>query len=229
VWKNRIEKSFNRNWFPNVEYCLFYTFQDETGLTRVMGDYGNFESIKRYFKEEKQRIESELGIRLKDRLKWTTHFHWFAQGQSWGMCTKERYEELRRAFPGYFTRPYDSLRQEYEQLRQEYEQLRQEYEKQRYVFNEDDNISCVWVFDETNSGKYHPTQKPLNIIEKIIRTSSNDGAVVLDCFMGSGTTAVAASRLNRNFIGFEREPEYVKIANQRLENVLDVDDGCISR
>jgi DNA modification methylase len=202
-----------RNYLNLAEYCLFYTFQDETGLTRVMGDYGNFESIKRYFKEEKQRIESELGIRLKDRLKWTTHFHWFAQGQSWGMCTKERYEELRRAFPGYFTRPYESLRQEYEQLRQE-------YEKQRYTFNASDGVKNVWAYSFREDPKTkHPTQKPVRLLEDIIRYSSNEGAIVLDCFMGSGTTAVAAVRLGRNFIGFEREPEYVRIANQRLENM----------
>jgi DNA modification methylase len=203
-----------RNYLNLAEYCLFYTFQDETGLTRVMGDYGNFESIKRYFKEEKQRIESELGIRLKDRLKWTTHFHWFAQGQSWGMCTKERYEELRRAFPGYFTRTYESLRREYEQLRQE-------YEKQRYTFNASDGVKNVWTYSFREDPKTkHPTQKPVRLLEDIIRYSSNEGEIVLDCFMGSGTTAVASASLGRNFIGFEREPEYVEIANKRIAEAL---------
>jgi DNA modification methylase len=226
VWNKRFEGARNkgfldgfvetgglRNYQQMAEYCLFYTFQDETGLTRVMGYYGNFESIKRYFKEEKQRIESELGIRLKDRLKWTTHFHWFAQGQSWGMCTKERYEELRREFPGYFARPYESLRREYESLREE-------YEKQRYVFNNQKTHHSVWNY-EIAPKLGHITPKPVELIENIIRHSSNEGAIVLDCFMGSGTTAVAASRLSRSFIGFEREPDYVKIANQRLENVCD--------
>lgn len=62
----------------------------------------------------------------------------------------------------------------------------------------------------------HPTQKPLRIMERIIKTSSKEGNIVLDCFMGSGTTAVACKQLNRNFIGFEINPEYVKIANKRL-------------
>jgi DNA modification methylase len=67
----------------------------------------------------------------------------------------------------------------------------------------------------------HPTQKPVALFEYLIRTYTNEGDIVLDNCMGSGTTAVAATRLNRNFIGFERESEYVRIANHRLESVQD--------
>ena len=62
----------------------------------------------------------------------------------------------------------------------------------------------------------HPTEKPLEIIKRLIRVSSNEGELVLDMFMGSGTTAVACKQLNRNFIGFELEQKYVDIANKRL-------------
>jgi len=67
----------------------------------------------------------------------------------------------------------------------------------------------------------HPTQKPVDLCEYLIRTYTNEGEIVLDNCMGSGTTAVSAIRTNRKFIGFEIEPEYVRIANQRLENVYD--------
>lgn len=215
AWKNRTEKSIDRNWFPNVEYCLFYTFQDETGLTRVKHSLDNFANLRNYFCEfqkalglTKKAIIDRIGQRADHCFRWNS--------SQWDLPTRETYEDLLK-----LPRRVDFEPRSYESLCQEYEQLRQEYEKQRYVFNKDDNISCVWVFDETNSGKYHPTQKPLNIIEKIVRTSSNEGAVVLDCFMGSGTTAVAALRNNRHFIGIEREPEYIEIANKRLENVYD--------
>jgi len=62
----------------------------------------------------------------------------------------------------------------------------------------------------------HSTPKPLEMIERIIKASSNEGDLVLDCFMGIGTTAIACKRLNRNFIGCEINPEYIKIANKRL-------------
>ena len=65
----------------------------------------------------------------------------------------------------------------------------------------------------------HPTQKPIEIIKKIILNSSIENDIVLDPFLGSGTTAVAAKMLNRKFIGIEIEPKYVKIAQDRLRSV----------
>jgi site-specific DNA-methyltransferase (adenine-specific) len=64
----------------------------------------------------------------------------------------------------------------------------------------------------------HPTQKPLEIIERMIKASCPVHGVVLDPFMGSGTTAVAAHRLNRRFIGFEANPDYCEIIRRRLLN-----------
>lgn len=62
----------------------------------------------------------------------------------------------------------------------------------------------------------HPTIKPLNIIENLIINSSKENDVVLDCFMGSGTTGVACKELNRNFIGFEINENYFNIAKDRI-------------
>jgi site-specific DNA-methyltransferase (adenine-specific)/modification methylase len=66
----------------------------------------------------------------------------------------------------------------------------------------------------------HPTEKPIILFEKFVKTSSNEGDIVLDCFMGSGTTAVACLKNNRNFIGIELNPEYVKIAEARIKPYL---------
>lgn len=67
----------------------------------------------------------------------------------------------------------------------------------------------------------HPTEKPIELLSKFIKNSSDEGGIVFDGFAGTGSTLVASAKLNRNFIGFEIEPEYVRIANQRLENVYD--------
>lgn len=66
----------------------------------------------------------------------------------------------------------------------------------------------------------HPTIKPLDITEKIIRNSSQSGQIVLDCFMGSGTTAVACYNLNRKFIGIELDEGYFNIAKDRVEKTI---------
>lgn len=63
----------------------------------------------------------------------------------------------------------------------------------------------------------HPTQKPIALIEYLIRTYSNKGDLVLDCFMGSGTTGVASLKLGRRFIGIEMDKYYFKIAKERCK------------
>lgn len=67
-----------------------------------------------------------------------------------------------------------------------------------------------------SSHKMHPTQKPLKLIEQYVLLHSKKDDVILDCFMGSGTTGVSAVRHNRNFIGIEKEQKYYNIAKQRI-------------
>lgn len=82
----------------------------------------------------------------------------------------------------------------------------------------------VSVLPFKNGGKTeHPTQKPIELFEYLVKTFTNENEIVLDNCMGSGTTAVAAVRTNRRFIGFELEREYVEIANKRLDNEIGGD------
>lgn len=74
--------------------------------------------------------------------------------------------------------------------------------------------SILKINTERKKGN-HPTQKPLELMKYLIKTYSNDGDVVLDNTMGSGTTCLAAKELNRKFIGIEKEPKYYEIACQR--------------
>lgn len=69
----------------------------------------------------------------------------------------------------------------------------------------------------------HPTIKPVDIIENLIINSSKENDVVLDCFMGSGTTGVACKKLNRNFIGIELDENYFNIAKERINNIVRKD------
>ena len=70
-------------------------------------------------------------------------------------------------------------------------------------------------------GNEHPTQKPVELIEYLIKTYSNKGDVILDNCMGSGTTAVACINTERNFIGFEITEQYFNLANQRIQDALN--------
>ncbi|NQU77271.1 site-specific DNA-methyltransferase [Candidatus Falkowbacteria bacterium] len=73
---------------------------------------------------------------------------------------------------------------------------------------------------DENGIKSHPTQKPLKLIQQVLLTASRKGDLVLDPFMGSGTTAVVAHALHRNWVGIEKEKRYVELANMRIENYI---------
>ena len=65
-------------------------------------------------------------------------------------------------------------------------------------------------------GGLHPTQKPLELMELLVKTFSDENDIILDPFMGSGTTGVACKNLNRNFIGIEKDEKYFNIAKDRI-------------
>jgi len=84
------------------------------------------------------------------------------------------------------------------------------------------------ILKKGSKTKVHPTQMPLRLADRIIRFSSNEGDVVLDPFVGSGTTAVVAKMLKRNFIGIDISDEFCNISRDRLGNVNDQGfTGCL--
>lgn len=83
-------------------------------------------------------------------------------------------------------------------------------------YNPKDLWSVARLHKENPQRVDHPTQKPLEIIERMVLASCPPGGLILDPFMGSGTTAIAAKRCGRDFVGFELNPEYCQIIENRL-------------
>ena len=75
-------------------------------------------------------------------------------------------------------------------------------------------------FNVDTKAEYHPTQKPVALLEYLIKTYTNENDTVLDFTMGSGSTGIAAKNLNRKFIGIEKDQNYFNIAKDRIEGVL---------
>jgi DNA modification methylase len=219
-----------RRFIPSSEFLLFYTFKDETGLERMLVKE-NFLSVSEiirshvennfsreyvtrlFLKEGRYSTEQSAKVHASYKMGWN-------KGKRFDLMDKKLFEYLNTHLKFPFT--YEELKHKYTELRRQHEDLRQEYEHQRYTFNAKDGMSNVWEF-EPDRGKLkttHPTQKPLAICERIIEVSSNHDDIVLIPFVGSGSECVAAVRTGRNFIGFEREPEYVEIANKRLDNEI---------
>lgn len=89
---------------------------------------------------------------------------------------------------------------------------------QEITISEYTNYPCDVLEFASETNPVHPTQKPIPLIEYLIRTYSNEGDTILDNCMGSGTTGCAAVRANRNFIGIELDTKYFEIAKSRIEN-----------
>jgi len=77
----------------------------------------------------------------------------------------------------------------------------------------------IQKFSSISQKGQHPTQKPVALLEYLIKTYTNENDTVLDFTMGSGSTGVACKNLNRNFIGIELDTEYFNIAKKRIDEV----------
>lgn len=73
---------------------------------------------------------------------------------------------------------------------------------------------------KNKEARFHPTQKPVALMEWVLKNYSNDGDIILDCFSGSGSTLVASQKLGRKFIGIEIDNDYCEIARQRLRQQI---------
>ncbi len=103
------------------------------------------------------------------------------------------------------------------------------------TLNDDLQMRSDWVIPlatgrerlKVNGAKAHATQKPEGLLYRVLLSSSNPGDVVLDPFFGSGTTGAVAKRLNRHFIGIEREEKYIPVAKQRIDAVQAAPPGAV--
>ena len=95
--------------------------------------------------------------------------------------------------------------------------------KEKWIFNRQDEKYQQMIFEfpsESGGGfkRYHPTQKNLKLMTELVKIHTNKNNIVLDPFMGSGTTGVACVNTNRDFIGIELDEKYFNIAKTRIEN-----------
>ncbi len=137
------------------------------------------------------------------------------------ICTEQVYDELIDVFG------IDKMQgfEDYQTIKQRQENWIVENEKRfpPSIFNlwqGGKSKSNVLEYAKDNDG-YHPTQKPVKLLEDLIQTYSNEGNTVLDFTMGSGSTGVACINTNRNFIGIELDKGYFDIAKERIEQEYD--------
>ena len=215
--------------YPNgAEYLSWYTFKDVTGAERVRHNILSQSLMGSYLLSEFQRAgvkQKELGMLFPSKTGGTKAGCITNWVKGYNFPLEWQYERLRdylnSKFGGvYLNRVYENLKCEYRdaqhQKKLEHEDLRQEYEDLRYAFNYQNNSYNVWhlnFYKERRHG--HPTQKPFDLIKRIVLTSSNEGDVVCDPAMGTGTTMKVCEVHNRNFIGAEIDPNHEPMINNR--------------
>lgn len=224
-------KAWQRLYFPTSEAIIFAEHHGADNMAKGEAGYVAkcdelrgfvFEPLRVYLSAERSRagfttrqVAEAFQRKTGSRTVTGMAGHWFERVQ-WELPTAENYQWLRQLFSrgdGEF------LRREYEELRREYEELRREYEELRRPFNvtAEDQYTDVWSFKTVGHYKgKHPCEKPLPLMRQIISASSREGAVVLDCFAGSGTSGVAAIELGRRFIGVELQAKWCECARQRI-------------
>lgn len=210
IWYKRNNQSIKGAWDSRRYACvseriLFYGLQDKTGLETVMLDTNNFKTLRQYFKE----FQEALGLKLKQINTILGHrkaehaFYWGST--QWDLPTPETYQELL-SLPRSETfevREYEDLRREYEDLRRPFHYFDKMYE----VFD----IPIIGGKERTA----HPTTKPKELYKRLIQCSTNEGALILDPFAGSGTSLIAAKETGRYCIAIEKEEKYLPIIQER--------------
>ena len=226
----RQHKEGCRIWFPQTERIVFAEHFGADNIAKGEAGYVAkcdqlrgfvFEPLRAYLDGERQRA----GIAPREVNEYTgTQMagHWFTRVQ-WALPTAKHYAAIRELFhlrgnweenrrDGFLRREYEDLRREYEDLRREYEDLRRPFSVTADVLYTD-----VWTFPTVQHYKgKHPCEKPLAMMEHIVRASTRPGAIVLDCFAGSGVTGQACRNLGRDFIGIENDAKYAALARMRV-------------
>lgn len=222
AWKDRKPDGPNvlRSWFNICEYCLHFFNAPAgegrgwqyTGTERINSNPACYKPIKDWYAAEKERLglterDIEAAYTAATGRKPYMLRHYFKDSQ-FEITTQAIWEAVY--MPLGFGASYEELRASYEELRASYKELRNTH-------NVDAEHCNIWhVPPLASTGRLHTCQKPIEILERLIRVSSNEGGIVLDPFMGSGSTAVAAMHMGRHYIGFERDPEYYRIAMERI-------------
>ena len=202
---------------------------------------GVHENLRKYFFDELKKS----GWKRKDvdkLLNSSMSSHYFTNGQQFVIPSAENYKKLQDA-TGCFQRPYEEIKKEFSgvkiepytynpqgvrdldkpRIKREHEGIKNSvysdvkpktYKQTKTGYPV--NLLEIKGFNSSEKARVHPTQKPVELLEYLIKTYSNEGETVLDNCMGSGSTGVACMNTNRKFIGIELDKGYFNIAERRI-------------
>ena len=209
IWeKNDFANALSVNKAPVSYYedVLVFSKTHDTDGIHPLREYSK--KVFEFMCVRKADIKTTLGHQ-----RWVHFFQFDGENnKQFSLCTKETYNELIQVFgidkmEGF--KPYIELMAIDEQFKKNLPSTFNLWEGNKYKSN-------ILRYRKDYDG-YHPTQKPVLLLEDLIKTFSNEGDTVVDLTMGSGSTGVACKNTARNFIGIELDDEYFGIAKERIE------------
>jgi DNA modification methylase len=196
------------------EKCLFAMLGVQGFNTNADNYFEKWESIRIYLEKEIKKLNETDG-KIANSLGYKdgrTVNHWWSKSQ-WSMPTEGNYKSLREYAK---IKNIDAFQKEYEEIKKEY------YSTRAYFNNTHDNFNNVWKFErhlrQGDEGG-HATPKPIPLCERAIKSSCPDKGLVLDMFLGSGSTMVASHQLKRKCYGMELDPKYCQVIVDRMKKL----------
>ena len=204
--------SISRSYGTITERCLFFMIGEQGFNNNADNYWEGFESIRSWLVSEKEK--SGLSNKKIKETTNTSHTHYWTKSQ-WAFPTEEHYNAIKKAAENKaFAKEYEVLKQEYEVLKQEF------YSTRAYFNNTHDNMTEVWEFERVQGEERHghATPKPVQMMERVMKSSAPENAIVVEPFLGSGSTLIAAEKTNRKCYGMELDPKYCDVIVKRWED-----------
>lgn len=201
----------HRQYPTGSERCLFFMIGEQGFSNNADNYWEGFEPIRQYLCTEWDKVSPK-----KDWDKHLGNFmgkHYFTKSQ-WCLPTEAEYKKLQGLSANAFNGEYGAFKREYDELKREFNATR------AYFDNTHDNMTDVWEYPKVSGDERlgHATPKPVAMIERCIKSSSEVDGIVIEPFLGSGTTLIAAEKTNRKCYGMEISPKYCDVIIQRWEN-----------
>lgn len=212
--------AYRAMWYKNVhanallaKSAMVSRYEDICIFSKIVREETDLHPLRLVF--EKELEKSGKTKREAIDLLGSTASHYFTSGIQFRLPTEENFRLLKEN--EFISLDFEHCRKINEDfLNKRYSKIKEETPSVFNLWQDGKSKSNVLEYKKDNDG-YHPTQKPVALLEDLIQTYSNEGNTVLDFTMGSGSTGVACVNTNRNFIGIELDEGYFNIAKKRVE------------
>jgi len=194
-----IAKKAPVNYFEDV---LVFSKNHETEAIHPLRPY--FKNVIDFIGLNIKQINSKLGNRRAEHT-------FYIDSTQFGLCTKETYSKIIVVFSIFNMQGFKS----FEELKEIDNKFKKQFASAFNLWEGKKYKSNILKYKKDYTG-HHPTQKPILLLEDLIKTFSNENDLVVDLTMGSGSTGVACVNTNRNFIGIEMDENYFNIAKTRI-------------